>query len=265
MKLPFPFLVRIFHTAFCRADFSRGRETVSQVSNLETVGNHECPAARHPAKRQVGQPVSRGTRCPGRRGFGAVGLTVVTVLLAGCATAPSSGEPEPTAPAHLADRVSYRRMADGLHAVLRAANAAWIEAEAGASATPVSPSDSGLRTSDGEHGSHAAFLRRTAQEIATHGAEFSFAIRSPWPISPLGAPQTGLEEEALATLQRSPAEPLFRDEQLGGRAYFTAVYPEIATRASCINCHNQNAASARHDFAEGDFMGALVIRIPREF
>lgn len=166
----------------------------------------------------------------------------LVALLAGCATAPSSGES--AAPAHLADSASYQRMADGLHAVLRAANAAWLH--------------------DGGE-SHAAFLRQTAQEIATHGAEFSFALRSPWPINPLGAPQTGLEEEALAALQQSPGEPLFRDEQLGGRAYFTAIYPERATSASCVTCHNQNAASPRHDFAEGDLMGALVIRIPREF
>jgi hypothetical protein len=185
----------------------------------------------------------------------------LTVLLAGCATSsPSdrSDQSDIAAPAHLADSVSYQRMADGLHAVLRAANAAWLGAET---------DQPGARdpASDSPSASHAAFLRRTVQEIATHGAEFSFAMRSAWPISPLGAPQTGLEEEALATLQESPGEPLFRDEQLGGRAYFTAVYPEIATSNSCVDCHNQNAASPRRDFAEGDLMGVLVIRIPREF
>lgn len=198
----------------------------------------------------------------------------VAALLAGCAT-PSPTE-EPAAPAHLADSVSYQRMADGLHAVLRAANAAWLRDGGRSAATPTSPSDLGLRTSDLQNGSlgarpsreidsHAAFLRQTAQEIATHGAEFSFALRSPWPISPQGAAQTGLEEEALALLQKAPDQPVFRDEQLGGRAYFTAIYPERATSSSCVDCHNQHAASPHHDFKEGDFMGALVIRIPREF
>lgn len=195
-------------------------------------------------------------------------LGVVAVLYVGCATrslSDKSGQSSVAAPAHLADRVSYQRMADGLHAVLRAANAAWLEAEAGDSPVFTSPSDFGSRISDLNRGSHGAFLRRAAQEIATHGAEFSFAIRSPWPISPLGAAQTGLEEEALTVLPRSPGEPLFRDEQLGGRAYFTAVYPETATSASCADCHNRNTGSPRHDFADGDFMGVLVIRIPREF
>lgn len=185
-------------------------------------------------------------------------VCVATVLLlaaaAGCST-PSSAPPHQpttaaeTGPAHLANTVSYRRMADTLHAVLREAERTWLET---------------FRPS-GKTSSHAAFLRRLAANIATHGAEFSFALRSPWPIRPEGAPQTELEADSLARMARDPAAPTYADEQLGGRAYFTAVFPVVARDRRCIDCHNAQPDSPKRDFKPGDFMGALVIRLPREF
>lgn len=196
---------------------------------------------------------------------------VVALLMAGCAT--TLRTEAPAVPAHLADSVSYRRMADGLHAVLRAANEAFLKEmknpahPSSPEASPVSPDPNetpGARLSDAA-ASHAEFLSRASLQIATGGAEFSFALRSPWPTRPLAAAQTQVEEEALVKLQQQPDEPVFRDEQLGGRAYFTAIYPERATSAACADCHNQLPASPRRDFQTGDLIGALVIRIPREF
>jgi hypothetical protein len=157
------------------------------------------------------------------------------------------------APAHLAEQVSYRRMADSLHAVLRAADTTFLARQA------AEPAAASL--------SHAEFLRRMAREIATHGAEFSFALRALDPLDPRAAPQTQVEQDALKAFRRAggAARPRLVEEQLGGRAYFTAVYPARATRTSCADCHNRDPRGSRHDFRRGDVMGAWVIRLPREF
>lgn len=155
---------------------------------------------------------------------------------------------EPAAPAHLSEKVSYERMASGLHAVLDAAQETCVEQGA------LAPTN------------HAAFLRLTGRRIATGGAEFSFALRSSWPINPAAQPQTGIEAATLEALaQGTQTAPSFHEETLGGRAYFTAIYPQRATSSACVECHNEQPASPRRDFREGDLMGALVIRIPREF
>ena len=52
---------------------------------------------------------------------------------------------------------------------------------------------------------------------------------------------------------------------LGGRSYFTAIYPDRASLTSCADCHNRHPDSPRRDFKTGDVMGALVIRVPLEF
>ncbi|MCP5516321.1 MAG: DUF3365 domain-containing protein [Verrucomicrobiales bacterium] len=151
-------------------------------------------------------------------------------------------------PAHLAEQVSYERMAGSLHAVLDAAQETCVAQGARA------PTN------------HAAFLRLTGRRIATSGAEFSFALRSSSPINPAALPQTEIEATTLEALaQGTQTAPSFHEETLGGRAYFTAIYPQRATSSACADCHNDQPASPRHDIREGDLMGALVIRIPREF
>lgn len=176
-----------------------------------------------------------------------------------------AADPEPATPAHLAGTVSYERMAEALHAVLAATHNVHLRALT----DPLGNLDTAGLAFLGQppvrQPSHAEFLRRAARQIATRGAEFSFALRSSWPISPQGDAQTGAEVAALEQFQQNPDRPVFTDETLGGRAYFTAIYPERASAASCVACHNAHPASPRRDFQPGDLMGALVIRIPREF
>ncbi len=183
-----------------------------------------------------------------------VGL--IALFTAGCA-APTGDYAEPE---HLAATVSYRRMAEGLFALLRASNDAYLNetmSTQGEDATPPNQETSPP--------SHAAFLRQTATEIATKGAEFSFALRSPHPATPLSAPQTQVEEDALSSLAEHPEEPIFTDETLGGRAYFTAVFPQRATSRACLDCHADSPRASESTPRKGDLLGVLVIRIPKEF
>ena len=66
-------------------------------------------------------------------------------------------------------------------------------------------------------------------------------------------------------MARSPSEPFYTEEELGGRSYFTAVYADRATLPSCASCHNRHPGSPKKYFQDGDVMGAIVVRVPLEF
>lgn len=112
---------------------------------------------------------------------------------------------------------------------------------------------------------HAQFLRTAATQVQQRGAEFSYTLRSLWPINASHGPQTEVEQAGLEALARNPRENVYTEELLGGRSYFTAMYGDLASLPSCVDCHNGHPSSPRRDFKPGDVMGALVIRVPLEF
>ena len=88
-------------------------------------------------------------------------------------------------------------------------------------------------------------LRRAAESIQDNGAEFSYALRYLHPSNPRDEPQTELEQRGLAFVASHPTQNFYGHEMLGGRQYFTAVYPDT--------CRARGA------------VGAIVVRIPLEF
>jgi hypothetical protein len=56
----------------------------------------------------------------------------------------------------------------------------------------------------------------------------------------------------------------YTTETLGGKKYFTAIYPDIGVAPVCVACHNAHPDSPKTDFRLGDVMGGVVIRIPVE-
>ena len=62
-----------------------------------------------------------------------------------------------------------------------------------------------------------------------------------------------------------PTENYYGQEMLGGRRYFTAVYPDLPMVATCIECHNRRSASTPQRYQVGDVMGGIVVRVPLEF
>jgi Protein of unknown function (DUF3365) len=168
--------------------------------------------------------------------------------------------------AHKLTTVSTRKMADSLHAVIAADRQMYAELieqrlAAGAKRTPTAEA---VREVDGLP-VHAHFLRRAAQSIQKKGAEFSYTLRSLNPINPNNGPQSEVEQAGLEFVAKHPDEAFYREEELGGRSYFTAVYADRATLSSCVQCHNQHEASSRRDATLGDVMGAIVVRVPLEF
>ncbi|ACB76224.1 Tll0287-like domain-containing protein [Opitutus terrae] len=178
--------------------------------------------------------------------FSLLAATVVLALAVGLLRADEK--------AHKLTTVSTRKMADSLHAIIAADQRAYAELVAksqGAAAERLP--------------THAQQLRQAAQAIQKKGAEFSYTLRSLTPINPNNGPQSDVEQTGLDFVAQHPEENYYREEELGGRSYFTAVYAERATLASCVECHNQHAGSPRRDWKAGDVMGAVVVRVPLEF
>lgn len=156
---------------------------------------------------------------------------------------------------HKLTTVSTRKLADSLHAVIAADRQIYVELVA-------------RRMQPGEKPDlpvHAQQLRAAGQSIQKRGAEFSYTLRSLRPINESHGPQTEVEQAGLEFVARHPNEAFYTEEELGGRAYFTAVYADRATLAACVDCHNQLPQSPRRDFKLGDVMGGIVIRVPLEF
>ncbi|MFM1941300.1 MAG: hypothetical protein RI897_282 [Verrucomicrobiota bacterium] len=178
-----------------------------------------------------------------------IGLWSLVLALFALWTNSSSAADEKT---HKLQTVSLRKMAESLHAVIAANQQQVVD---GAE----------LAGSKVDQPSHAELLRRANLSIQQHGAEFSYTLRSLQPIRASAAPQTEVEQIGLEKVSVAGGEPFMTEETLGGRSYFTAVFPEIASRASCIECHNSHPESPRKDYRFGDVMGAIIIRIPLEF
>jgi Protein of unknown function (DUF3365) len=167
---------------------------------------------------------------------------------------------------HKLTTISPGKMADALHAIIAADRQAYAELivqrldtdEHRLAATVDWRQAHALPV-------HAQMLHAAAQSIQKEGAEFSYTLRSLWPLNRSNGPQTQAEQTGLEFVTKYPDQIYSTEELLGGRSYFTAVYPDRATLPSCVQCHNQNPGSPRHDFKLNEVMGAIVVRVPLEF
>lgn len=100
--------------------------------------------------------------------------------------------------------------------------------------------------------------------VATRGVEFHFVARSLQPLNPRNGPQTDTERKGLEFIAANPGKNFYGEESLGGRRYFTAVYPDRAVVPACAACHNAHPQSAKKDYQTGALMGGIVVRVPLE-
>lgn len=245
----------------------------AEVSPRQSPGSDETaknatyanPAAE---SRYIRRPLSRVGRLvlpeplrPMKPPFTTVVLTGFLALTGFCLVSSGSGEKS-----HKLTQVSLRKMADGLHASLAASREVYVRelVERLAVEAKVLGVGGDWRASKSLPG-HAEFMRLTASTIQKRGAEFSFVLRSSWPMDARNGPQTDVEQKGLEAVRQKPEENVYTEELLGGRSYFTAIYPDRAILSSCVDCHNRHPASPRRDFATNDVMGAWVIRLPLEF
>jgi hypothetical protein len=108
----------------------------------------------------------------------------------------------------------------------------------------------------------AQMFRFGAERASEKNKNFSYSLLSLWPVNKQNAPRTELEKAGLKSVAEDKTKPVYGEETLGGKKYFTAIYADVGVAPACVNCHNGHAESPRKDFKVGDTLGGVVIRIP---
>ena len=179
-----------------------------------------------------------------------------------------SGEPQKTptpAKPKLAISIKPQHVADALRAVILSDREIYTQVAAGLHGRLTRTSGTnGLAQADPALPSPCEMLRLGSQSVATKGVEYSYVLRSLEPLSKRNAPETEAETKGLQFVAARPDLIYTSEELLGGRWYFTAVYPDTAVNQSCVTCHNQQRGNSTKEFKLGDVMGALVVRIALE-
>ena len=186
-------------------------------------------------------------------------LGVAVAAAAVSAAACSAAKPADASPAG----VTPRQMADALHAVMEADRTVYPR-----NVVNRLQNDEKVITAS-EHWQDdkalplpAQMFRMGAELAAEKNSDFSYALLSLWPVNTQNTPKTDAEKAGLRFVADNKGQNFYAEEELGGRKYFTAVYPDVAVAPACVTCHNAHQDSPRSDFTMGDVMGGVVVRIP---
>ena len=190
-------------------------------------------------------------------------VLAASLLFAGAGCVPDA----PTKPEASQPVVTFKpqEMADALHAVIAADREVYARLVVQRLAEVKNANVSEAWKTNGSSALPAHLLRPASESVQQKGAEFHYVVRSLWPINSKDAPETATEKTGLQYLLDHPDSNYYSEESLGGRRYFTAVYPDRAIVPACFDCHNQHPNSPRRDFKPGDIMGGMVVRVPLEF
>lgn len=164
--------------------------------------------------------------------------------------------------AHAAEGWSYKEIADALHAVMESDRTVYTRLIV----NRLQNEEHVIKASEHWKDDKALVLpaqmfRFGAEMVAEKKAGFSYSLLSLWPVNKQNGPKTPVEKEALEAVAKSGA-PVYKEETLGGKKYFTAVYPDKAVAKACITCHNDHKDTPRRDFKMGEVMGSVVLRMP---
>lgn len=115
----------------------------------------------------------------------------------------------------------------------------------------------------------AQMFRFGSELVAKRAADmpdvkFNYSLLSLWPVNKQNAPKTDAEKTGLKFVAENKGKNYYTEETLGGKKYFTAVYPDVGVAPVCVSCHNSHKDTPKTDFKLGDVMGGVVIRIPLE-
>ena len=159
-------------------------------------------------------------------------------------------------------QVSYKEMADALHAVMESDRTVYTRLIV----NRLQNEEKVIKASEHWKDDKALALpaqmfRYGSEMVAEKKANFSYSLLSLWPVNKQNAPKTAVEKEGLQAVADKGA-PFYKEETLGGRKYFTAIYQDMAIAKACVTCHNDHKDTPRRDFKMGDTMGGVVIRIP---
>ncbi|MCH2204872.1 MAG: DUF3365 domain-containing protein [Lentisphaerales bacterium] len=185
-------------------------------------------------------------------------LLIVPFLFTGCSKSAEASAPK------AADGLPPEKMADALFSVMNGTRTAYTKhviARLGKEKKLIKPHE---KWEDKDNGVMLpAQMFRYARDLAMEANPgFTYSLQSEWPINSQNAPKTPIEKEGLQYIGKNPGKNFYGKETLGDKTFFTAVYPDVAVSAACIDCHNDHKDSPRDDFKMGEVMGGVVIRIP---
>ncbi len=112
-----------------------------------------------------------------------------------------------------------------------------------------------------------AQMFRLGSEIASEGGVFTYNLISPWNINDSQAPKNDFEKEAMAKVIET-GEPYKGYQEVAGRKYLSALYPDKAVAEACVTCHNTHPIHLERypdkQFEMGEVMGGVMINLPVE-
>lgn len=160
-------------------------------------------------------------------------------------------------------KVTPQQMADAVHTVLEADRTVYTQKIV----NRLTQEEKVIKASEHWKDDKALLLpaqmfREGSEIVQKKGSGFTYALLSEWPINAQNEPKTDAETEGLRAVVDNPEQPFYKEETLGNKRYFTAVYPDKAVAQACVACHNNHKDTPRKDFKLGDVMGGVVIRIP---
>lgn len=191
----------------------------------------------------------------------------ITASMVGCGPTPAAKASASDAPG--SGGISPQAFADGVHAVMmadRTVYAKQVVTRLKKQSSPVKPDEYWEDEETGHAIPLPAQMFRMGAELVSEDPEagFTYSLKSLWPLNPQHKPASDFETEALTYLNENPGKNFYQDEELGGKKYFTAFYPDRAVAEACWSCHNDHAnrGESYPEFKEGDVMGAVAVRIP---
>jgi hypothetical protein len=192
-------------------------------------------------------------------------LSLAAVLIAVALSSRGAGS-NPALPPASNGAISPQDEADSLHFVIAADREVYgreyLAHQEGGEPSP----NAAAGTKPGESWPlPSEMFRRAAESIQSKGAEFSYALRSLHPIDPRDGPQTELEQRGLEFVTSHPSQNYYGQEMLGGRRYFTAVYPDNPAVTARVEGQDRRSASVPQNPQVGEVKDAIVVRVPLEF
>ena len=190
-------------------------------------------------------------------------IVAASAIFCGCS---NSDAEVPPVEASVVTGISPQKFADAVHAVMmadRTVYATHVVTRLKKQDAPVKPSEYWM---DEDHTIPLpAQMFRMGSELVNENAEagFTYSLKSQWPLNPQNRAE-GVEVEGLEYIAAHPDENFYKEEEIAGQKYFTAVYSDKAVAEACWSCHNGHANKGVDypEFKKNDVMGGVVVRLP---
>ena len=190
----------------------------------------------------------------------AVAMSAGCLMMTGCGGgAQASATP--------AGGITPQQFADGVHAVMMADRTVYAKHVV----TNLKKQDAPVHADEYWEDSENAIplpaqMFRMGAELVDENpqAGFTYSLRSQWPLNEQHTAKSEFETEALQYISDHPGDNFYGEEELGGKKYFVAVYPDRAVAEACWTCHNEHPDRGDDypEFAKDDVMGGVLVRVP---